>query len=89
MSNLRQAVRHVAGQAAFQRDQHHAWRRAAMVLLVCNVLAVSAFAAHIYLRSTVYIAVAATPDGRVVPMKLLPEPRMPPARLGVDEGARP
>ena len=81
MSTLREAVRHVAGQAAFQRDQHQGWRRAAMGLLVCNLLTVAAFGAYIYLHSTVYITVAATPDGRVVPMTPLDEPIMSPDQL--------
>ena len=64
MSSRLQAVRAAAQKFAFHRDQHHGWRRAAGWLLVCNVLTACAFAGYVWFHSTVYIAVAATPDGR-------------------------
>ena len=81
MSSRLQAVRAAARMFAFQRDQHHGWRRAAAWLLVCNVLTAVAFAGYVHFHSTVYIAVAATPDGRLVPLTPLDEPIMSDAAL--------
>ena len=73
MSSRLQAVRAAAQKFAFHRDQHHGWRRAAAWLLVCNVLTAFAFAGYVWMHSTVYIAVAATPDGRLVRLTPLDE----------------
>ena len=81
MSSRLQAVRAAAGRFAFHRDQHHGWRRAAAWLLVCNVLTAVAFAGYVWMHSTVYIAVAATPDGRLVRLTPLDEPIMSDAAL--------
>ena len=76
MSALRQAVRSAGNAAGFHRDQHHGWRRAAFVLLAANLLTAVAFAGYVHLHSTVYLTVAATPDGRIVPLTPLEEPIM-------------
>ena len=81
MSSRLQAVRVAAARFAFHRDQHHGWRRAAAWLLVCNVLTALAFAGYVWFHSTVYIAVAATPDGRLVRLTPLDEPIMSDAAL--------
>ena len=81
MSSRLQAIRAAAGRFAFHRDQHHGWRRAAAWLLACNVLTAATFAGYVHLHSTVYIAVAATPDGRLVPLTPLDEPIMSDAAL--------
>ena len=81
MSERARAIRQAANRFAFHRDQHHGWRRAAAWLLVCNALTSAAFAGYIVLHSTVYITVAATPDGRLVPLTPLDEPIMSDAAL--------
>ena len=81
MSSRLQAVRSAAARFAFHRDQHHGWRRAAAWLLACNLLTACALAGYVWLHSTVYIAVAATPDGRLVPLTPLDEPIMSDAAL--------
>lgn len=75
------AVRRAVGRFAFHRDQHHGWRRAAAWLLACNTLTAAALAAYIHLHSTVYITVAATGDGRLIPLTPLDEPVMSDAAL--------
>ena len=81
MSSRLQAVRAAARRFAFHRDQHHGWRRAAAWLLACNLLTACAFAGYVWLHTTVYIAVAATPDGRLVRLTPLDEPIMSDAAL--------
>ena len=81
MSERARAIRQAANRFAFHRDQHHGWRRAAAWLLVCNALTLAAFAGYLVLHSTVYITVAATPDGRLVPLTPLDEPIMSDAAL--------
>ena len=81
MSERARAVRQAVNQLAFHRDQHHGWRRAAAWLVLGNVLTAAAFAGYVWLHSTVYIAVAATPDGRLVPLTPLDEPIMSDAAL--------
>ena len=81
MSSRVQAIAEAARQFAFQRDQHHGWRRAASWLLVTNALTAAAFAGYVFFHSTVYITVAATPDGRLVPLTPLDEPIMSDAAL--------
>ena len=81
MSERMRAVRRTVNRFAFHRDQHHGWRRAAAWLLVCNALTAFAFAGYVWLHSTVYVTVAATPDGRLVPLTPLDEPIMSDAAL--------
>ena len=81
MSSRLQAVRAAAARFSFHRDQHHGWRRAAAWLLACNLLTACAFAGYVWLHTTVYIAVAATPDGRLVRLTPLDEPIMSDAAL--------
>ena len=81
MSERMRAVRQAVNQLAFHRDQHHGWRRTAAWLVLGNVLTAAAFAGYVWLHSTVYIAVAATPDGRLVPLTPLDEPIMSDAAL--------
>lgn len=61
---------------AFHRDGHHGWRRAFFWLLAATVAIAVTFAAYVQLHSTVYITVAATPDGRLVKLTPLDEPIM-------------
>lgn len=81
MSERMRAVRQAVNRFAFHRDQHRSWRRAAAWLLVCNALTAFAFAGYVWLHSTVYVTVAATPDGRLVPLTPLDEPIMSDAAL--------
>ena len=81
MSERARAVRNAANRFAFHRDQHHGWRRVAACLLVCNALTAAACAGYVWLHSTVYVTVAATPDGRLVPLTPLDEPIMSDAAL--------
>ena len=81
MSDRAQALSQVGNLVAFQRDQHHGWRRVAGWLMLVNVLTAAAFAGYVYFHSTVYITVAATPDGRLVPLTPLDEPIMSDAAL--------
>ena len=81
MSERARAIRQAVNLLAFHRDQHHGWRRAAAWLLVCNALTLAVFAGYLALHSTVYITVAATPDGRLVPLTPLDEPIMSDAAL--------
>ncbi len=81
MSERIRAVRNAVNRFAFHRDQHHGWRRAAAWLLVCNALTAFALAGYVWMHSTVYITVAATPDGRLVPLTPLDEPIMSDAAL--------
>ena len=81
MSSRVQAIAEAARQFAFQRDQHHGWRRAASWLLLTNALTAATFAGYVFFHSTVYITVAATPDGRLVPLTRLDEPIMSDAAL--------
>ena len=81
MSSRLQAVRAAARKFAFHRDQHHGWRRTASWLLACNLLTAFAFAGYVWMHTTVYIAVAATPDGRLIRLTPLDEPIMSDAAL--------
>ena len=81
MSERLRAVRQAVNRFAFHRDQHRGWRRAATWLLACNALTAFAFAGYVWLHSTVYVTVAATPDGRLVPLTPLDEPIMSDAAL--------
>ena len=71
-----QAVAEMGNLFAFQRDQHRAWRRVAGWLAVSNVVTAAALAGYVWFHSTTYITVAATPDGRVIPLTRLDEPIM-------------
>ena len=81
MSPLQTSVRHAGGMFAFHRDQHYGWRRAALTLLLVDLLLAGALVGYIVWHSTVYITVAATPDGRVIPVTPLDEPVMTDASL--------
>ena len=81
MSGRLQAVRHAANLVGFHRDQHHGWRRAALCLVATNILTLLVMLGYMNLHSTVYVTVAATPDGRVVPLTQLSEPMMTDAQL--------
>ena len=76
-----QALREMGNLFAFHRDQHLGWRRAAGWLALSNALTAFAFAGYVGFHSTTYITVAATPDGRVIPMTPLDEPIMSAAAL--------
>ena len=76
MSALGRAVARVGGTLAFERAQHAAWRRIAFALLVLNVVTAATLAVWVTTHDTVYIAVAATPDGRLIRLTPLDEPTM-------------
>ena len=73
MSNRLLAAASAPNLFAFHRDGHYGWRRAFFLLLVVTVLLAASFAAYIQLHSTVYITVAATPDGRLIRLTPLDE----------------
>ena len=81
MSERASAIRQAVNRFAFHRDQHHGWRRAAAWLLLCNALSLAALGGAIALYTPVYVTVAATPDGRLVPLTPLDEPIMSDAAL--------
>ena len=81
MSERALAVRQAVNRFAFHRDQHHGWRRAAAWLLLCNALSLAALGGAIALYAPVYVTVAATPDGRLVPLTPLDDPIMSDAAL--------
>ena len=81
MSALRQAISRAGGQFAFQRDQHRAWRSTALALLAGNLALTAALAGYIHLHSTVYVTVAATPDGRLIELTPLDRPVLSDAAL--------
>ena len=81
VSTFAQAVRHAGNLLAFHRDQHHGWRRLAGWLVLTNILSAVALAGYVLRHETRYIAVAATPDGRVIPLTSLDEPIMSDAAL--------
>jgi len=76
-----QAARAATSQFAYHRDQHRGWRRIALVLTAVSAAQAAALAGYIHYHSTVYITVAATPDGRVIEMTPLDEPIMSDAAL--------
>ena len=80
MSRL-QAMKQAGNLLAFHRDQHHGWRRAATWLAVSNMTLAAALAGYVWFHSTKYITVAATPDGRVIPLTPLDERIMSDAAL--------
>ena len=73
MSERASAVRYAVNTAAYHRDQHRAWRRLAGWLAAGNLLSAAVLAGFLFMDSTVYITVAATPDGRLVPLTQLDE----------------
>ena len=81
MSERARAIRQAVNRFAFHRDQHHGWRRAAGWLLLCNALTLAALGGTLALYAPVYVTVAATPDGRLVPLTPLDEPIMSDAAL--------
>lgn len=74
MSDLRQAVAAAARSLSFERSAHHGWRRIAFVLLAMNVLLTVALWSYIDLHDTVYVTIAATPDGKLIEAQGLDEP---------------
>ena len=74
--SLAQARRQVTNLFGFHRDQHYGWRRAAGWLLLSNLLSLTALAGYVWLHTTAYITVAATPEGRLIPLTPLDEPIM-------------
>ena len=81
MSARTQAARAALSQTAYHSDQHHAWRRIALVLALVSGAEAAVLAGYVHYHSTVYITVAATPDGRVIEMTPLDEPIMSDAAL--------
>ena len=81
MSERARAIRQAVNRFAFHRDQHHGWRRAAAWLLLCNALSLAALGGALALYAPVYVTVAATPEGRLVPLTPLDEPIMSDAAL--------
>ena len=76
VSALSRAVARAGGTLAFERAQHAAWRRIAFALLALNVVTAATLAVWVSAHDTVYIAVAATPDGRLIKLTPLDEPTM-------------
>lgn len=64
MSARTQAARQAPSQFAWHRDQHRSWRRVALILAAVSAAQAAALAGYIHYHATVYITVAATPDGR-------------------------
>lgn len=81
MSARSQSAKAALSQAVYHRDHHRAWRCVALVLAVIAAAEAAALAGYIHYHSTVYITVAATPDGRVIEMTPLDEPIMSDAAL--------
>ena len=81
MSERMRAVRQAVNRFAFHRDQHHGWRRAAACCWPATRSRPAPSPGYVWFHSTVYIAVAATPDGRLVPLTPLDEPIMSDAAL--------
>lgn len=81
MSNLHTAIAQAGNHAAYDRAAHKGWRRAFFILLAVTLLLAGSLSAYIALHSTVYITVAATPDGRILRLSPLSEPMMSGAAL--------
>ena len=81
MSARTQAATAALSQTAYHRDHHRAWRRVALVLAMIAAVEGAALAGYIWHHATVYVIVAATPDGRVIEMTPLDEPIMSDAAL--------
>ena len=81
MSARTQATREARSLFGYHRDQHHGWRRATLLLALIATAEALALAGYIHFHSTVYITVAATPDGRVIEMTPLDDPIMSDAAL--------
>ena len=71
-----QAMSEMGNLFAFHQDQHRVWRRIAGWLAMSNVATAAALAGYVWFHSTTYVTVAATPDGRVIPLTPLDEPIM-------------
>ena len=81
MSARSQAATAAHATFGYHRDQHLGWRRAAVIIAAIALLEAAALAGYILLHSTVYITIAATPDGRVIEATPLEEPIMSDAAL--------
>ena len=81
MSARRQAVQEAGNMLAYHRSQQRAWRRMALALAGALTLALAALAGDLWLRKATYIPIAATPDGRLIPLTPLDEPIMSDAAL--------
>ena len=75
------AVAAAARSFHYQSASHYAWRRAAAGLLAGWLATAAAFALYLARHDTVYVPVAATPDGRLVKLTPLSEPIMSDAAL--------
>lgn len=71
-----QALAEMGNLHAFHRDQHRSWRRVAGWLAVSNAVTAAALAGYVWFHTTTYITVAATAEGRVIPLTPLDEPIM-------------
>ncbi|MDE0175374.1 MAG: DotI/IcmL/TraM family protein [Defluviicoccus sp.] len=67
------ALSKVGNLFAFQRAQHHAWRRVAGYLALSNLATAAALVGYVWFHSTTYITVAATEDGKLIPLTPLDE----------------
>lgn len=81
MSGRRQAMLEAGNQLAYHRSQQAGWRRVSMVLAVALAFALAALAGDLWLRRTAVVPIAATPDGRLIPLTPLDEPVMSDAAL--------
>ena len=81
MSERESAVRNAGNILGYHRDQHRAWRRLAGWLAAGNLVSAAVVAGFLFMDSTVYVTVAATPDGRLVPLTQVDERIMSDAAL--------
>lgn len=81
MTDIRTAAANAGNLAAYDRAAHRGWRRAFFALLALALLLAASLAAYITLHSTVYITVAADPNGRIMRLSRLDEPMMSAAAL--------
>lgn len=76
-----QAVAEMGNLHSYHQDQHRFWRRVAGWLAISNAVIAGALFGYIWFHSTTYITVAATAEGRVIPLTPLDEPIMSDAAL--------
>ena len=75
------ALEDVGRRYAYHAAGHGFWRRTAAVLAAGQALTALALVLHLSLTETRYVTVAATADGRVIPVTAMSEPVMAPAAL--------